>query len=387
MTGTRKAPDEVYLDHTATSPLRPEALEAMRPWLDGPTGNPSSVHSSGVRARAALDDARARVAATVGARPEEIVFTSGGTEANNLAVLGAARAGAVRHIVTSSIEHPSVSRAVEFLEAGGCTVDRIDPDDDGVVRSANFLSAISDSIEKDRPVLATLQWINHETGAMHDVGRIAASARRGPFHVDAAQAIGRVPIDLRRTPIDLLTWTAHKIGGPVGIGALFRRADTPLQALSYGGSQEHDLRAGTPSVALAVGFAVAMELSTRDRETFEAAHRRHRERVVAFVNERFADATIVARDGAHPSTVCLAFPNVDREALLVHLDLDGVRVSSGAACASGTPGPSPVLRAMRLDERRAAGAIRVSFGPSTSDDHVARFLAALERAIDRARCG
>ncbi len=343
------------------------------------------MHSAGVRARAALDDARARLAEAVGARPEEIVFTSGGTEANNLAVIGAARASGARDIVTSSIEHPSVTRAVETLAAEGCAVTWIDPDADGTIGSVNFRSAISDAIGEERPAIASVQWINHETGAMHDVERIAAEWRRGPFHVDAAQAVGRVAIDLGRTPIDLLTWTAHKIGGPVGVGALFRRAETPLRALSYGGSQEHELRAGTPSVALAVGFAVAMEIATRDRESRAAAHRRLRDHVVGFVNERFADAAIIARETAHPSTVCIAFPDVDREALLVLLDLAGVRVSSGAACASGTPGPSPVLRAMRVDDRVAAGAIRVSFGPSTSKDDVTRLLDALDRSIDRVR--
>lgn len=374
------SPDEVYLDHNATSPLRREALEAMRPWWEGTTGNPSSPHRAGMRARAALDDARSRVAAEIGALPEEIVFTSGGTEGNNLALIGAADATRAAHIVTTAIEHPSVLRTISLLEERGASVTRILPEPDGAVAAATFLAGC-----EARTAIASLQWVNHETGAVHEVERIAEGVRGPVVHVDAAQAVGRVPIDLRRTPIDLLTWTAHKIGGPVGIGALFRRSGTPIHPTSYGGSQEHALRAGTPSVALAVGFATAMELASHERAGHEEAHRRLRARLVAFIDERFPDAVVVASTRAHPSTTCVAFRDVDREALLVNLDLEGIRVSAGAACASGATETSPVLRAMNMDERLASGAIRISFGASTHSEHIDRLVQALEVAVTRAR--
>lgn len=376
-------PDEVYLDHNATSPLRGDVLEAMLPWLRGVVGNPSSVHAAGVRARAALDEARARIAACLGAAPAEILFTSGGTESNNLALLGAARATAARRIVASSVEHPSVSNALDALREEGRDVATVAPRDDGVVGAEELLSACEAGAD-----LVTVQWVNHETGAIHEVEAFAArraEARIACLHVDGAQAVGRVRIDLRSTPIDLLTWTAHKLGGPVGIGALYRRGATPLQRIAYGGSQEHELRPGTAAVALAVGFAEAMERTLEERDERTGRHRRLRARLVEFVHERFPDARVVAEDSAQPSTTCIAFLDIDREALVIQLDLEGVRVSAGAACASGAIETSPVLRAMRLDERLASGAIRVSFGASTCDRDVERFLDVLERSVARAR--
>jgi len=369
-------PDEVYLDHNASSPLRPAVFEAMRPWLEGTQGNPSSVHSAGTRARAALDDARARLAAQVGARPEEIVFTSGGTEANNLALFGVARATNPAHVVTSAIEHPSVRLSAEALADEGVPVEFVAPGEDGVVRAGPFLAAV-----RADTGLASLQWINHETGAVHEVEEIAGNHGEYPLHVDAVQAFGRRSIDLTRTPIDLLTWTAHKIGGPHGIAALFVRTGTPFRPMAHGGTQEHGMRPGTQPVASAVGFARAAELVFEERERREATHRRLRDALIAHVTERFPDARVFARVTAHPSTVCVGFRDVDREMLLVHLDLAGVRVSSGAACASGSIETSPVLRAMSVPEEWARGALRVSFGPETNEHDLERLIVALDAAI------
>ena len=369
--------DEVYLDHNASSPLRPAAFDAMRPWLEGSAANPSSVHSAGTRARAALDDARARLADLIGAAPEEVVFTSGGTEANHLALVGVVRAAPVRHVVTSAVEHPSVSQTLESLAEGDLAVDVVAPAASGAVTADAFLGAL-----RPETGLASLQWVNHETGAVHDVEQVAAAKGDVPLHVDAVQAFGRLPIDVAAAPIDLLAWSAHKIGGPPGVGALFVRRGVALRPLGRGGNQEDGKRSGTQPVALAVGFARAAELAHAEADERHARHAELRRRLVHDVLGRFPGARVFADDVAHASTACFGFPNVDRETLLVHLDLAGVRVSSGAACASGSIETSPVLRAMRVPEEIAAGALRVSFGPETNARDLERLLAALGPALD-----
>lgn len=374
---------EIYLDHNASAPLLPAAARAMRPYLAGFVGNPSSVHAAGRRARAALDRSRAVVAAAIHATPQEIVFTSGGTESNGLALSGFCACHPDAALVVGAVEHPCVLKTAESLVAHGAVVRRIEADEVGRI--------LPDAVVRHldaRPALVSVQVSNHELGTIQPVRAIVelAHAHGALVHADAVAAFGKIPLDVRELGVDMLSLSAHKIGGPVGIGALFVRAGTALQPQMHGGSQEHGLRAGTEAVALAVGFAAAIESTVRIRERIAAKHVRLRRRLLAQLRthnisfvENSPRADVVA------NTINLAFANAHRESLLIQLDLAGFRVSAGAACASGSLEPSPVLIACGLDETRTRCALRLSFGPSTSAEHVDLFVNALASALPRAR--
>jgi cysteine desulfurase len=376
-------PVDVYLDHNASSPLRPEALRAMRRFLREPSGNPSSIHARGRHARAALDRARRDLAQLVGAEPDEIVFTSGGTESNNLGILGAARARGVGRVVTSNVEHPSVLEAVEMLAAEGFDTRLAAAGTDGLVPPDAVAAQLGDA-----PALVSIQLANHETGALHDVAEAFARARAlgAVVHADAVQAFGRVPIDVRALGVDLLSMSGHKVGGPPGIGALFVRRGVRIRPLLAGGAQEAGLRPGTTPAVLAVGFAAAARAAEQQRDAVSARHARLREMLVTGLRRRAPFTILNGPDGRQlPNTLNMSFPGHSRESLLMNLDLAGVRVSAGAACASGSSTPSPVLEAMQLDEARVACAVRVSFGPRSSERDVDALLDALETSLPRAR--
>jgi len=367
----------VYLDHNATCPLREVARRALEQALAAPLGNPSSAHADGRRARALLEAARERLAAAVGAARDEVVFTSGGTESNALAL--AAAAGPV---LVSPIEHPSVLRAAERRGARRLAVDgwgRVDP------------GAPLRELAGDGASLVSVALANHETGVVQDIAALARAVHEfgGLLHCDASQALGKWPLSFRDLDADLLTLSAHKLGGPVGVGALLVRKGTRVTPLLLGGEQEGGLRAGTEPAALAAAFAAAAEEAVARRA--EDAVRWRGWRAALRDGLRALEPDLVVNspeDAVLPNTLNVSFPGRPGAALVQRLDLEGVSASHGSACASGARRPSPVLLAMGADEARAAGALRFSLGPCNVDGDVELALARLAVALrDVARRG
>ena len=375
----------VYLDHAATTPVRPEALEAMLPFLGGTFGNPSSAHSFGRIAREALDDAHDRLARSIGAEGREIVFTSGGTEASNLALKGAAWAGKARghRIVTTPVEHHAVGHTLEHLQKFGFEVVEVPVDRYGRVDPADIESAIT-----DRTILVTVMLANNEVGTIQPIAEVAAvaHAHRGLlFHVDAVQAAPWLDLDVNALGADLVALAAHKAEGPKGTGALWIRRGTHVLAQQHGGSQERYRRAGTENVAGAVGMAIAFELRAAERADVVPAVRARRDRLMA---------TLAGIDGVEPTghpverlphIASVIVRGVDGGSITVALDLEGVAASTGSACTSGSTEVSHVLSAMGYPPDEARGALRLSLGRTTSDADVDEAAAVLPGVIERLR--
>jgi cysteine desulfurase len=379
--------DPIYLDHNATSPLDPEVLEAMRPyWLAG--GNPDSRHAAGRAARRALTRATETVARILGADPSEVVFTSGGTEANNAAILALARPPGPSggHLIASPIEHPAVAEPVRRLELdAGFAVDRPPVGRDGLADPEAMAALI-----RPETRLATLMLANNETGAVQPVRRLAdlAAARGVPVHTDAVQAVGRIPVDFRALGVATLAASAHKFHGPAGVGLLLVRRGVALEPLLHGGGQQGGRRPGTVPVALAVGLAAALEAWHRESESRLSRWRRLRDRmesglVSALGPDRVVRNGPAAESARLPQTLNVGFPGLDGDALLMQLDLAGVCASLGSACASGTTAPSPTLTAMGVPADRLRSSVRFSLGAATTeadiDEAVRRVAAAVGR--------
>jgi cysteine desulfurase len=380
----------VYLDYCATTPLDPRVIEAMMPYLIEHYGNASSVHLFGQETRAAVNRARRSVAALIGARANEIVFTSGGTEANNLAIRGVtAAAGAHRHLITSAIEHPSVRGPIDLLEKQGWDITRLPVPEDGIVRAGDVRAAI-----RPETVLISVMLANNEIGTLQPVAEIGAivRARREAgqrhlwFHTDAVQAAGRIPIDVEALGCHLLTLSAHKIHGPKGAGALFVRRGVRILPQQVGGHQERERRAGTEPVANLVAFGVAAELAKNEMAERARHTRRLRDRFEALVSERIPEIVFNGdRQQRLPHVSNISFRFIEGEGLLIHLDMQGVAVSTGSACSSGTLEPSPVIRALGRNDEVARGAIRFSFGKDSTDDEIDYVLEVLPRAVESLR--
>lgn len=373
----------IYLDHHAATPLCTAARDAMRGALDEDAhtmaGNPSSVHSAGRRARALLERGREQVARALGAAPADIVLTSGGTESCNLGLRGALRTPSGKHIITTAIEHPAVSTVIAQLEREGARVTRM-----AVPQGVPFTPDELDLAITPDTALVAIQWINHETGTLLPIASYAALCRerRVPLFVDATQAAGKVAIDLARLPVDLLAVASHKLGGPAGAGALFVRKGIDVDPLLLGGAQERGRRAGSPDVLAVAGFGAACEtISQRlDARLPLLALRERVERGL-----RALGFAINAGDGPRtPTAVNASLVGARGPELVAALDLEGVCVSSGAACSSGLAAPSPVLLAMHPDApERASSALRFSFGPETTQADVDFALEALRRILSR----
>jgi cysteine desulfurase len=328
----------------------------------------------------ALDEARERVAQALGAAPDEVCFTSGGTEADNLAILGAWRA--LRHdrpvVISTPTEHKAVLGAVHEIEAEGGRAVMVPVDSSGTIALEAFTAALSDDA-----AVCSVMWVNNEVGTVQDVPSMAAAARaRGvKFHSDAVQALGKVAIDLREVPLDYLSISGHKVGAPKGIGALFIRRGAPLTPLLFGGSQDRGRRPGTENVAYAVGFARAVELAIEDRDEECSRLEAMRDRLEAALRERIPDAVIHGRGGTRaPHILNISVPGTDSESMLMALDLKGVACSAGSACQSGSVDPSHVLSAMGVPHELATASIRMSLGSLTTEqqvDHVAELFPAL----------
>ena len=375
----------IHWDVNAGAALRPEVAERLSRAFREAAGNPSSVHQVGRRARQRLDAAREAVAHRLGALPREVVFTGSGSEAAALAVLGAFRARTAasrRRVVTTAIEHPCVLKAAEQLAREGAEVIRLRPRPDGVVREDELLAALTDDV-----AVCSVMWVNNETGCVQPAPALArACAARGiVFHTDAVQALGRLPATLRECPADLLSFSAHKLGGPAGVGVLVNRRGVPVQALTPG-HQEDGRRGGTPSAALAEALALALALTLDEQDAVTPRVAALRDRFEGEVLARLP-GTVVNGQGAPrvANTSSLRFPGVDGEALLIALDLEGICVSAGAACASGSLTPSHVLTAMGLTSTDAQASLRFSLGPTATEDEVTRVVEALCAAVPRAR--
>lgn len=387
MAQTRK----VYLDHSATTPVDERVLNAMLPFLTRQFGNASSVHTFGQEARAAVDRARREVAALIGARANEVVFVSGGTEANNLAIRGACEAAVDygRHVIISAIEHPSVRGACEALGKRGWEITRLPVYENGIVRADDVIASL-----RSDTVLVSVMLANNEIGAIQPVAKIArvlkhertGKAGKLLLHTDAVQAAGRIPIDVEELGCDLLSLSAHKMYALKGTGALYIRKGVKLTPQSVGGHQERERRAGTESVPGVVAFGAAAKLAgeeMRDRTQHVA---RLRDMFEAGVQERIDDVVFNGdreQRLAHISNISFRF--IEGEGLLISLDLQGIAVSTGSACSSGTLEPSPVIQALGRDEELARGAIRFSFGKDNTEADVQYALEVLPRVVERLR--
>ncbi len=375
----------IYLDHNASTPLAPAAAAAMRPWLGGGQANPSSAHSAGQAARAAVEEARRRVAALVGARPGAVVFTASGTEADALALVGAARARrhAGSRVVVSAIEHEAVLAASDLLGELGFTVVSVPPSANGQVDAGSFVEAVAG---RGGTAVASLILASNETGVLQPVAEVGRALRRlgVPLHTDAIQAVGRVPIDLETLGADLISLSAHKFGGPQGAGALVVRRGVRLEPL-IGGSQEGGRRGGTEAVAAIAGMGGAAAHVTARLEAMPGVGAR-RDRLEAGLRHAIGDAVVHGAGVPRvPNTLSIAFPGADAAALVVALDLAGVAASRGSACASGAEEPSHVLRAMGMSEEWARGTIRLSLGVETTDEEIERAIPIIAGVVEQAR--
>ena len=378
---------KIYLDHNATTPLAPEVLDAMLPVYREGFGNPSSVHSEGRAARVRLDEAREQVAGLIGAEPGEIVFTSGGTESDNFAILGTALApeNKKRHIVTCETEHSAVLNPLKQLEALDYQIERLPVDRLGRVDPECVRNALGDAT-----ALVTIQHANSEVGTLQDIQRIGEIVReRGIlFHTDAVQSAGKVPLNVKTLPVDLLSLSAHKLYGPKGVGALFiRRGTSPLFALVCGGGQEKKRRGGTENVAGIVGFAKACQLAGEHLERGDVMRLQEmRDRLWDRIQQSVPGAEFFGdSENRLPNTLGCGFEGADGETLLIALDMEGISVSTGSACSSGTGLPSLVLAAMQVPVDRINSSLRFSLGWSNTPDEMDRVTEVLARAVRQSR--
>jgi cysteine desulfurase len=381
----------VYLDHSATTPVDGRVVEAMLPFLTKKFGNPSSVHFFGQEARAAIERARREVASLIHARPNEIVFLSGGTEANNLAIRGTAEAAREhgKHIITSQIEHSSVRGVCDQLEGQGWEITRLPVYEDGIVRIEDVRRAL-----RPDTVLITVMLANNEIGTLQPVKEIgdlvlerrANGARYLRLHTDAVQAAGRVPIDVETLGCDMLSMSAHKLYAPKGSGALFVRRGVRLVPQNVGGHQERERRAGTEAVPGIVAFGEAARLAIAELKERSESVARLRDLFEQHVQESVGDLVIngnIEKRLPHLSNISFRF--IEGEGLLINLDMQGVAVSTGSACSSGSLEPSPVIRALGRNDELARGSIRFSFGKDNTDEELAHVLEVLPRAVENLR--
>ncbi|WP_026926701.1 cysteine desulfurase family protein [Granulicoccus phenolivorans] len=371
----------VYLDHAATSPLRPQARAALTEYA-GLVGNASSLHTSGRRARQVLEEARESLAADLGAAPAEVIFTSGGTEADNLAVQGSwlARRPGRNRVLASAIEHPAVAETVGALRTAGADAREIPVDAAGLLD----LTALNDLLTEPTAVVSVMA-VNNETGTAQDLAEVTrrAQAAGAWMHADAVQALGHLPIDFAASGLDLLSVSAHKVGGPIGIGALLARKDRSPRPIGHGGGQERDLRSGTLAPALAAAFAAAVRAATTAREADRAAQTRWRSRIAAAVTE-IPGGRVNGAPGS-PAIVNVSFADCRADDVLLLLDRAGIDVSTGSACTAGVHQPSPVLAAMGRTDEQARQSLRISMGWTTTDADITALLAALPESVARAQ--
>lgn len=380
----------VYLDNSATTPVDPAVVEAMLPYLTGKFGNASSIHFFGQEARAAIDKARHQVAALINARPNEIVFTSGGTEANNLAIRGLIESNGKhgKHIITSAIEHSAVMNVCEDLEKRGLSVTYLPVYENGVVRIDDVKAAITEDT-----VLISIMAANNEIGTIQPIAEIGhlvrylrETGKKIWFHTDAVQAAGKIPVDVEEIGCDLLSISAHKIYAPKGVGALYVRRGVRLHPQNLGGHQERERRGGTESVPNIIAFGKACEIAQLELSTAAEMLSGLRDQFESKVREVIPDIIFNGdRESRLPNISNISFRSIEGEGLLINLDMQGVAVSTGSACSSGSLEPSPVIRALGRDDELARGAIRFSFGRFNTEADIERILNVLPAAVQNLR--
>lgn len=373
----------VYFDHAATTPVDPRVFEAMTPFFCERFGNPSEPHRLGREARSAVDEARARVAALLGAGENEIVFTAGGTEADNLALFGSLARLQPGHLVVSAVEHPAVMEAARALNGRGWDVDYVPVDGHGVVDPEAYRAAFRDDTR-----LVSVMVANNVVGTVQPVAELARIAHQkgALFHTDAVQAVGSLPVDVDELGVDMLSLSGHKLHGPKGVGALYVRRGTRLQPLLHGGGQERRLRSGTENVPGIVGLGVAMTLACEAMPEVRPRLERLRDRLVAGVLARVPEVTLLGHPTDRlPGNAAFAVRYVEGESLLLRLDARGFTVSSGSACAAGSDEPSPVVQALGVRPEDAHGSLRVSLGRENTEEEVDAFLDALPPIVDELR--
>ncbi|HTU71810.1 MAG TPA: cysteine desulfurase family protein [Candidatus Baltobacteraceae bacterium] len=371
--------NRIYLDHAATTPLHADVLAAMLPYFREAGYNASSLHAEGRRSRAGLDQARDRVAAALGVARKEITFLAGGTEADNLAILGAARANHERgrHVVSTEIEHHAVLHACDALRDEGFEVTLLPVDERGLVDPAGFASAL-----RSDTVLASVMFANNEIGVLQPIAQLAAMAReRGVlFHTDAVQGVGLVRVYPRELGVDLLSLSAHKFYGPKGVGVLYAREGVVLEPLIHGGGQEFGRRSGTENVAGVVGFAAALERAVAEQPERAARIGALRDRLEAGLRDCVDDMRVNGSGAPRlPNNSNLSFAGVDSETMLMRMDLEGIAVSAGSACTSGALEPSHVIAGLNIDPRWRQGVIRFSLGETTTEEEIDRVLELVPR--------
>ena len=375
----------VYLDNNATTRVDPQVLEAVLPHFLEDFGNASSIHEYGQRARASIEEARRQVARLIGAEPKEVVVTSGGTESDNTAIRGVCGSHRSRgnHIVTTTVEHPAILRSCELLESEGFRVTYVPVDRDGLVQMEQLREAVG-----NETILISVMHANNEVGTIQPVEEISTIARASStiFHTDAVQSVGKIPLEVDRLGVDLLSLSGHKLHAPKGVGALYVRQGVAMAALLHGGSHERNRRGGTENVPGAVGLGKACELARDGLEDFDLRVRRLRDKLEAGIVGTVPDTIVngsISRRMPHVSNI--SFQGIEGEALLISLDLQGIAVSTGAACASGSLEPSHVLRAMKISSGRVDSAIRFSLSRMTSEEDIDYVLKVLPETVERMR--
>lgn len=375
----------IYFDHSATTPVDRDAAALALEYMTDKFGNASSIHSFGRESRKAVDVAREQVAALIGATPNEIFFTSGGTEGDNLAIKGVAFANRKKgnHIITSAIEHHAILHTCEYLEKNGYEVTYLPVDEYGMVRIEDLKNAIT-----DKTILITIMFANNEVGTIQPVKEIGRIAREKGiyFHTDAVQAAGNYPIDVKEMNIDLLTMSGHKFYAPKGVGALYIRRGVRVDEIQHGGGHERNMRAGTENVPGIAGLGKAAEIAKRDMEKKTARLQAMRDRIIREITEKIPHIKLNGHPTERmPGNVNFSFLYVEGESLLLNLDLKGIAASSGSACTSGSLDPSHVLLAMGLTHEVAHGSLRITLGRDNTDEDVNYFLEVLPEIISRLR--
>ncbi len=382
MSDTNK-PKTIYLDHAATTPVHPDVLAAMLPYFSEEFGNPSTLYSVGTRARQAVDTAREQVARLIGARPDEVYFTSGGTESDNWAIRGVVVKTKGRHVITSKIEHHAVLETCRDLEREGVEVTWLDVDGDGLVSPSDVAGAI-----RDDTALVTVMHANNEVGVIEPIEEIGRNTRerKVAFHVDAVQTVGKVPVNVAELGCDLLTISAHKIYGPKGVGALYIRKGTRIAKFMHGGEQENRRRSGTLNVPGIVGLGKAAEIARLTLEEERKRLSRLRDRLIDGIAATTPDALLNGpRDRRLPNNVHFCFAGIEGEGIILRLDHSGICAATGSACTSATLDPSHVLLAMGRPHEIAHGSLRLTLGRSTCDADVDRVLEVLPKVIGQLR--
>ncbi|QUH22524.1 cysteine desulfurase NifS [Methanobacterium alkalithermotolerans] len=375
----------IYLDHSATSPVNPEVLKAMEPFFSQEFGNASTFYSLGRTARQAMEAARENVASLIGASPQEIIFTSGGTESDNMAIKGTAYKwkNKGKHIITSAIEHPAVEETCRYLEKQGFEVTYLPVYEEGIVRIEDVLAAI-----REDTILITIMHANNEIGTIQPIAEIGEIARKKGiiFHSDAVQTVGKIPVDVKKLNVDLLSISAHKLYGPKGIGALYVKKGVFLEPLIHGGGHERALRPGTENVPGIVGLGKACEIALKNLKKDQEYVTRLRNQLIAGILENLEESYLNGDpDKRLPNNAHLRFNGIEGESLVLHLDAKGIAASTGSACSSKKLEPSHVLMALGLEKVEAHGSLRLSLGTENTPEDIEYTIKSIKEAVTTLR--